>query len=149
MKARQKLPGDVCHDAFLAAVNDPVKSPAQCWEDVYAAAVAIPLPTAMSDPPSPSAAMKTPGQINFEATNPHGSWDHATQYVWEAAAQAVLASQWRKSDSEEPETTVMKVLSTDGQHVCVTRFCNRPSDSTHWAPIPPLPTPPEPTLGLY
>ncbi len=44
MNPRQKPPGDVCHDAFLAAVNDPTKSPAQCWEDVYKAAIAIPPP---------------------------------------------------------------------------------------------------------
>jgi len=91
---------------------------------------------------------KTPGQICYEACiaartdiNIHEPWELKAGIVkqsFEAAATAVLASQWRPV-TEPPQTNLKRVLLGGGHPEQIDFFDGRSYVRTHWMPIPPLP----------
>lgn len=90
--------------------------------------------------------MKTPGQIAYEAWANHPpkslatKWEYCPQQsAWEAAAQAVLPSQWRSVD-DPPENDLESIVLFGGNDdPRVSIFRGRHKARTHWMPIPALP----------
>ena len=85
---------------------------------------------------------KTPGQILFEsmAMPTICTWHSCTikyQEHLEAAALAVLASQWRPV-TEPPEGELQRVLLCGGDVARIDQFNRKAVARTHWMPIPPL-----------
>ena len=100
--------------------------------------------------------MKTPGQIIYEtiASRITGRKPAQAPYLYEraksdeksdyeAAAQAVLSSQWRSVD-DPPDNDLDSILlfgGNDGPRVST--FRGRSKARTHWMPIPAFPAPTE------
>jgi len=106
---------------------------------------------------------KTFGQIAYEAARNHAlenglknasriaPWEdspHELKAVWESAALAVLASQWRPV-TEPPQYESMRVLLRGGGHwTAIEAFAERSRLRTHWAEIPPFMEPTDPYADL-
>lgn len=99
--------------------------------------------------------MKTPGQIIYETVKDRRHsrhqgylyrWEAARDEEksdWEAAAQAVLANQWR-SAYDPPEDTSQTVLwANQGSGRYTGSFLGSPISYPHWMPIPAIPAPSE------
>lgn len=90
---------------------------------------------------------KTPGQIAFEEYYKGGSqpwlWEKSPyKHKWEAAALAVLASQWRPVTEPPEDVEQVVIVSTKGEPsrgTGVVQFVGKVNERTHWMPIPPLP----------
>jgi hypothetical protein len=90
---------------------------------------------------------RTPGQVAREMFDTlFGTTGRVDEEpAWERIAQAVLADQWRPMREPPPNESDEVFLQDCHNEVRVDSFFDRGLGCTHWMPIPPLPTPPEPT----